>query len=396
MASLGAVKPRRMTTMRAGVLASFLACACGANSSSSPADDGVEGAPVVPELGGETTDFGSGHADDSWIVPYPGEEPSPGAASEDICVYVRPHDITPEELAARGFDPEAIEALIEQTRTTSLAWLACSPTENECPDTEIKMELKLESFEERVLRENHGEPECPEFLVSLRALAALSTADASISGVFNTRCSFWTNDEDELEVRCAAAPDLRNFGGSLQLPLDINAPHWSYLQVDTDLGSEFSGSLALSPHYQDDSRYQEAIPVAVWPAERASEIESSPIAEGTPWITLADYEGSLTPPTTTLEACVDGEPESYPVDLAVMVDGETVVSTSLDSNGCADLGSLPRDATVAASAANGDDRAAFQLSIGTACKAIGASEYCEGGPCDVQIEYSVGELPCAI
>lgn len=355
-----------MTKLGLAVLLGVWVQGCAADS-----DTTAGGDSGLRYAGGETSDFGSGSA--------------------PFCEYETGEAITATEAVAVGLDPETAIAAIEGKKTASLGWFDCSASGKECVDTEITLNVTIESLYRAALYLDRTEDSsCPAQRLEVRALVDFATADKMLSGSLHTLLI--QQNSDPAAPRYLGYPwsDLRNFNGSLPLPLDINRPHWTILEASLVFGSVFAGTFRLSGQY-DDNSYTIRGNLADFGASY-NDIPRETLygfaSELTTWVELANYEGSKEAPTGPVEVCLAGAARAKPVEVAVSIDGKRSASKQLGVGECIDLGDQPLDAVIVATATNTEEDSLLDITIKGDYYGL-ASESCKGPSCVVKVETTV-------
>lgn len=194
----------------------------------------------VRVTGGETSDLGGG----SELVP-------------DPCRDVETTRLSLEEARQQALPVDAKVAFLETAYEAPFRWgYDCGPGEPASSELEPvgDTRLRLQGEVVDVLRTTRtplpGQPattQCADRL-DYRSVFALSTADGRITGRFYARFPF-----PFMSDLVRAWPDLRNFTGSLEVPIDPARPHWARLLLQLGLADDgiLYGSLDTVVNYTD-------------------------------------------------------------------------------------------------------------------------------------------------
>jgi len=379
----------------AWLLSLLTVCACGADAGdgSNPA---AEAGPVArPEpdengvrvRGGEPNEFGND-----------------GIAA---CVETQ-REVSTEEARALALPIDTHLAWFARTHESSLHYgpPSCGAEADGQPssDTQIALQIRLlrayvVSFETNPL----GDSDCSSERDPIResdylaydAVVTVETADGALAGAFYAPVSGRRG-----ELAFVVSADIRNFEGTLELPLDPDRVHYAELGIAANLGAEeMTGVLQPSVIYVDVEPWTGARGgFAFFPAR--SGVAESPYcwtdtrlepATGPELFTLDAYPGSTPPATFPLRLEVEAY-DGASADVEVTVAGEPRQLAGVSEAEELELGSVELGTELAVSVRNGAGAGRVSVLIWSNDCVVAAAS-CSGMECSAY-ETALAPVDC--
>lgn len=361
-----------------------LALACDGGGSSELSVQRTE-----PIAGGETSDFGN--------------------ADQSICGIDDVRALGRDALEELGFDVEADIALFSGVMSVPFKWASAHDASSEdggaadarLADTRVELDVSLDSTFLVERRPNDPDdpvticPDVPQYRVHVR----IETLDGKLSGTFFARLDrsgFAVTETRAPPLLAYALPDLRNFTGTLALPIDLARTHWSVL--DTRLVfSEQGASGYIEPLvvYADGSEPPRvrAVPHGAWAADE--DFSSLPWAVGPDGdgVVLDDYQGSREPARFAASVRVNGLEPKAPVDVRVEVGGEARNHMAV-APGTLELGTFVAGTEISAEVEN-THGAGFARAEILVDDCFQGYAQCEGAGCVARASYTIWPSRCA-
>ncbi len=333
---------------------------------------------TVRYRGGETTDFGNG--------------------SNDFCSTST--ERTAIDVAqARGLVPDldAEQVWLSQPFRAPLHFNPndCAAAAQVCAATELELRASVVDYFRVDGRSGSTAPECPPEWEALayRLLIQMATLDGNLRGAFYADASRIQSQAGEVfRIAFSATPDLRNFLGTLPLRLELDRPHFAFLEMNVDLNSDGTTGGDARPRslfFDAGARFADIGPHANWNAlgENLGS-EPSTIASGLGSVLeLSEYTGSSNPALVGLRVSANAIAPGADVDVTVKVNDEVAHDGSVAPGTFIELGDHPFGTRVSVDAVNSYGAGTVDaLIVQDDC--FVATATCQGNDCIAHAEFT--------
>lgn len=382
--------------------------ACSSDDDAGAADAALDGAAGAPDLGSQPTAQPVSQAgtlqrpepDENGVRVRGGETGDFGSDDVPVCIHTR-LPVSTEQARDLGLPIDAQLESFDRTLTASVHYgaLSCQPGSQPSSDTSIAIVLRrLQTYAVDVER-NPGiesEDDCGDDFLAYDAVVELTTADGALAGTF-----YAPVEESDGRLYFSARADVRNFQGSLELPVDPERVHFAAIDFAASItGTELTGSLRPEVTYVDVTPWARTEGVlAFFPAlSRADDPsceasgETSAPAVGPESFTLDAYPGSQPPATfpARLEArAYDGAR----ANVEVLVNGVPRQLLDVGEEEALELGGLQPGAEVAVSVRNAGAAGSVSVAI-FSNDCLVAAAGCGGAECSAEDAGVVVPVDC--
>jgi hypothetical protein len=318
------------------------------------------------------------------------------------CVAVR-REVSIEEARDLGLPIDTHLAWFAQRHESSLHYgpPSCGASEQPSSDTQITLQMRpletyLVSFETNP--QSGGDCTSPtrdSDYLTYDAVIEVETADGSVTGTFYAPVT-----ERQGQLSFAVGADVRNFEGTLELPVNIERMHYAELGIAANIGSEeMTGGLQASVIYVDSDPWAAGEGELVYFPARSGAADwycwtngaSEPVPGSEPF-TLDAYPGSNPPATFPLRLQVLAS-DGTSADVEVIVGGEPLQLGGVSGIEERELGSVELGTELAVSVRNreGDGRVSVVL-LSNGC--VVAAADCSGTACSSNYAASLALPYC--